>query len=127
LSHNFLGIEIIRDGTRLFDPQGAFQYDVAPACSGIRSLITLLALTTIYGFITFNKLWKRLAMVFIAIPLAITGNVVRITAVIIAAEAFGQDIGLKVHDGAGFVTFAIALVCLMVLGHWWREEKGHGI
>ena len=66
-------------------------------------------------------------MVFLAIPLAITGNVIRITAVIVSAEAFGEKVGVIVHDYAGFITFAIALVCLMFLGHIWREEKGQAV
>ena len=62
-------------------------------------------------------------MVLIAVPLAVAGNVVRITGVIIAAEAFGQNVGTKVHDGGGFVTFGIAIICVMVLSHWLREER----
>src|SRR5204862_4065088 len=48
-----LGIDVIRDGSQIFNPRGTFQYDVAPACSGIRSLTALLALTPIFGFINF--------------------------------------------------------------------------
>lgn len=123
LSQHGLGIEVIRDGTRLFDRQGTFQYDVAPACSGIRSLISLFALTTIYGFVTFQKTWKRLLMVLIALPLAIVGNVARITGVIVMAEAFGQNAGIRFHDSAGFMTFLVAIICIMALGYWLREEK----
>jgi exosortase len=123
ISHDALGIDVIRDGTRLSNAQGTFQYDVAPACSGIRSLITLFALTTIYGFVVFRKTWKRFLTIGTALPLAILGNVVRITAVIVVAEAFGQDAGSFVHDWAGFVTFALALGCVMLLGAWLREDK----
>jgi exosortase len=122
ISQTVLGVDVIRVGTQIFDSKGTYQYDVAAACSGIRSLISLVALTTIYGFITFQKTWKRLLMVALALPLAVVGNVVRITGVIVAAEAFGHDTGIKVHDGAGFVTFAIAIVCIMVVGHYLREE-----
>lgn len=125
LTSGVLGMEVIRDGTRILGAQG-FNYDVAPACSGIRSLTVLLALTTIYGFMTFKSSWKRLLMVSLAIPLAMLGNVIRITGVIITAEAFGHDAGLKFHDGAGFVTFAVALVAVMVLGHWLRDTPGDG-
>jgi exosortase/archaeosortase family protein len=62
-------------------------------------------------------------MVAVAVPLAVLGNVIRITGVIIAAEAFGQDVGTKVHDGAGFVTFAVAIVCVMLLSHWMKEDR----
>lgn len=122
ISHGALGIDVLRDGSQIFDSQRTFQYDVAPACSGIRSLVALLALTTIYGFVTFQAAWKRLLMVVIALPLAVLGNVVRITGVIITAEAFGQSAGTRLHDWAGFVTFAVAIGCVLALGYWLRED-----
>jgi exosortase len=123
LSQVVLGIDVLRDGSQIFDPLGTFKYDVAPACSGIRSLISLLALTTIYGFLTFEATWKRLLMVVVALPLALVGNIARISAVIMTAEAFGQKAGSRVHDGAGFITFGIAIGCVMALSYWLREDR----
>ena len=117
-----LGIEVVRNGTQILGA-GGFNFDVAPACSGIRSLTALTALTTIYGFLTFKAAWKRALMVFIAVPLAVIGNVARIAGVIVTAEAFGEKAGLKFHDGAGFVTFGVAIVCVMALGYWLREDR----
>src|ERR1051325_7587803 len=93
ISNSLLGIDVVRDGTQIMDLKRTFQYDVAPACSGIRSLVSLVALTTIYGFLTFRPWWKRGLMVIVAAPLAVLGNVVRITGVIIAAEAVGHRAG----------------------------------
>jgi exosortase len=118
---NFLGIEVLRVGTQLMGA-GGFNYDVAPACSGIRSLTALLALTTIYGFLTFQATWKRLLIMALAIPLALLGNVARVTGVIIVAQVFGQNAGTRFHDGAGFVTFAVALVCIFAVAHLIRER-----
>jgi exosortase len=120
-SHWVLGIDVVKQGTQILGAQG-FKYDVAPACSGIRSLTVLLALTTIYGFTSFQAAWKRLLMMGMAVPLAVLGNVIRITGVIITAEAFGESAGMKFHDGAGFITFVVAMVVVMVLGYWLREE-----
>ena len=61
-------------------------------------------------------------MVVIAVPLAVFGNVIRLGGIIVTAEAFGQDAGMKFHDYAGFVTFLVAVICVMALGHWLREE-----
>lgn len=122
ISQHILGIAVIRDGTQLFDASRSFQFDVAAACSGIRSLTALLALTTIYGFVTFKAGWRRLLMIALAVPLAVVGNVARITTVVLAAKAFGTEAGLFVHDWFGFVTFAGALGCMLALGHWLREK-----
>src|ERR1051325_5390297 len=82
---HLLGIEAIRNGTQIMGANG-FNFDVAPACSGIRSLTALTALTTIYGFLTFRAAWKRVLMVLLAVPLAVIGNVARITGVILRSE-----------------------------------------
>jgi exosortase len=116
-----LGIPIVREGVQLMDPKGAYSYEVAAACSGIRSLITLLALTTIYGFMTFRRSWKRALMVALALPLAVMGNVARLGTIIVAAQAFGQKAGEWVHDWFGFVTFAMALAVMLGVGHLLRE------
>jgi exosortase len=122
LSNTLLGISVIQDGVRIFDPNGAYQYEVAAACSGIRSLISLTALTTIYGFVTFKSPWKQCLFVVLAMPLAVANNVARLSAVIIAAEAFDQQAGMVVHEWFGFVSFAAALGVVLAVGHWLREE-----
>jgi exosortase len=119
---HLLGIEAVRNGTQIIGANG-FNFDVAPACSGIRSLTALTALTTIYGFLTFRAAWKRVLMVLVAGPVAVIGNAARITGVILTSEAFGEKAGLKFHDGAGFVTFFIAIICVMALGHWLKEDR----
>ncbi|MGD0539459.1 MAG: exosortase/archaeosortase family protein [Verrucomicrobiota bacterium] len=116
-----LGIHVLQTGVQIVDPKGAYSYEVVAACSGIRSLVTLLALTTIYGFTTFVTGWKRALMVVLALPLALAGNVVRLVAIILAAEAFGHRAGELVHEYMGFVTFVLALLLLFAIGHWLRE------
>jgi exosortase len=121
-----LGVDVVRNGTQILGAGGSYHFDVAPACSGIRSLTALTALTTIYGFMHFRSGWKRLLMVLVAVPVAVLGNVVRITGMIVTAEAFGQEAGVKFHDSAGFVVFAVAIVCVLGLGHWLREPDAPG-
>jgi exosortase len=118
-----LAPDLMRQGTQLFDSQHTFAYDVAPACSGIRSVVAMLALTLIYGFVSFKPAWKRLVMVASAIPLAIFGNVVRLCLTIMVAELFGQDAGKAVETKFGFITFAVAIGCVLLLGRWLEKSE----
>jgi len=118
-----LAPDVLREGTQLFDSQHTFGYEVAPACSGIHSLVAMLALTIIYGFMSFKPAWKRLLMVAAAIPLAILGNVVRLCFTIVVAETFGQSAGKAVETYAGFLTFAVAIGCVMLLGRWLEKSE----
>ncbi len=122
IGHNLLGLDVLRDGTAIFNTARTFNYDVAPACSGIRSLASLLAVTTIYGYVAFRSPWKRAAMMALAAPLAVAGNVARITTVIILAEAFGHKAGAAAETNLGYVTFAVA-IGLMFLTGWLLREK----
>ncbi|MEO6036221.1 MAG: exosortase/archaeosortase family protein [Verrucomicrobiota bacterium] len=123
VTHGILGLTVIKKGTQLFDANGAYSYDVAAACSGIRSLISLLALTTIYGMITFKSNWKRILVIAMAVPLAVASNVLRLTLIVVAAEAFGQKTGDFIHEWSGFLTYAVAIGAMLLLGWWLREKE----
>ena len=84
-----LQIDVVRVGTALKDPSGLYQYDVAPACSGIRSLFATLAVAIIYAFLSFRTPWRCLVLIGSAVPLAVLGNVVRMLTIVIAAEIWG--------------------------------------
>lgn len=125
IGHLGLAPDLLRQGTQLFDAQHTFAYEVAPACSGIHSLVALLALMTIYGFINFKERWKRLVMMVIAVPLAVLGNVVRLSFTIAVAETFGQRAGKAIETNFGFLTFGVAVGCAYFIARW-LEKIGPG-
>jgi exosortase len=118
VAHLGLAPDLIREGTQLFDAQRTFAYEVAAACSGIRSLVALVALATIYGFLNFKSPWKRAVMMLVALPLAVLGNVVRLCFTIAVAETFGQNAGKAVETDAGYLTFAVAVGCAFLVSRW---------
>lgn len=123
IAHMGIAPDLVREGTQLRDASSSFHYDIAPACSGIRSLVSLLVLTTVYGFITFKPAWKKALMVLLAVPLAVIGNVARITFTVFVAEAMGHDAGAYVEQKFGFVTFAVAIGLVLAIGHWLRDPE----
>ena len=121
---HLLSIDVAHDGSRLLATDGSFQYDVAPACSGIRSLTALMILTTIVSFVALKGWWRKLVLIAAAPPVAIAGNVLRITSVLIAGQAFGQEAGSKVHDHAWILTWGLALACMGGLYGLLSREPG---
>lgn len=119
IAHLF-GIDVIRIGTQLLDPSGTFQYDVAPACSGIRSLVANFLIATIYGFCMFRSVWKRLFFMALALPFAVLGNLLRLLMVIIAAVIGGQKWGDTVHDNliTSLMPYVPAFIGLLLIGNW---------
>ena len=106
---HLLGMGVVRSGTQLLSADGSYQYDVAAACSGIRSLVALAALSLVVGYLWFRCAWLRAAMLLLSLPLVFLGNVARVMAVIVAAQWGGQHLGDRVHDVMGFGVFVIVL------------------
>lgn len=98
------GIEIILNGTQLLSADGSYQYDVAPACSGIRSLVALSALSLLMGYLNFRSWWRRLVLLVLSIPFAFIGNVIRIFIIFI-------------------IVLALAMLTVSLLRRCWPEHE----
>jgi exosortase len=124
IANTILGVSVITRGTMIYDPSGAFQYEVAAACGGLRSLTAVLALCTIFSFMNFNRMRNRVILILAGIPLAILANLSRLLGLIIISEAFGKEVGMKVHDSTWFslLPYVPAIVGVVLLGHWLREQ-----
>lgn len=116
--HDVLSFDLVRVGTQLINPVGGYQYDVAPACSGIRSLVAILLMATVYGFLVFRSPWKRILLVVLSVPFAVIGNMVRLLAIVIAAQMGGQKWGDAVHNDtvASLIPYIPAIFGFLKLG-----------
>ncbi len=112
---NLAGMEVVQSGTAIKSLHGQFQdLDVADPCSGIRSLIALMALTSVYGYVTMDKGWKKWVLFLSAIPLAVVGNTARIATIAFVSQAFGQRVAGRIyHDFSGFIVFSLATLCML--------------
>jgi exosortase len=128
---HLVGIGVQRNGTQLFSPDGRFQYDVVAACSGIRSLMALSALALFIGYLWLRPAWLRCAVLALGLPLVYLGNVLRIVAIIIAAQSGGQAWGDRIHDVMGFGVFIVVIGGVIALAETaarlrpdWAEGEG---
>lgn len=128
IAHVVLGIGVLRAGTQLFDPLGSYQYDVAAACSGIRSLTAIVLFATVYGFIIFRSPGKRLLMMALAVPFAVLGNLLRMLLIILAAVMGGQEWGNYVHESTliSLVPYLPAFLGLLLVGRWLEKKQDSG-
>ena len=124
IAHYILGIGVLRMGTQLFDPLGTYQYDVAAACSGIRSLTAIFLFATVCGFVMFRSPGKRLLMMSLAVPFAILGNLLRMLLIIIAAVMGGQEWGNYVHESTliSLVPYLPVFLGLLLVVRWLEEK-----
>jgi exosortase len=112
---HFMGIPIMRDGAKLELPNISLL--VADLCTGILSIIALLALAVFYAYLTQRTNLARTALIFIAIPVSIIGNMIRLIATVWLAYYFGHAVleGV-IHQFHGTVNFLITVGLLVLCG-----------
>ncbi len=108
-----LEIPILREGNVLILANATLE--VAEACSGIRSLVSLFTLGIVFGYFVDRRPWVRAAIALSAIPVAILANGLRVASAGVAAHNFGSA-GVEglFHEFSGWVVFVVAF--LMMLG-----------
>jgi exosortase A len=116
-----LGIPLARSGMTIHIPAGSLR--IADPCSGLRSLIALVALGALFAYLTRGKTWKRVVLFASAVPLAVFANVVRIAVLCVVANIWGIDAALGFfHDFSGLLLFMIAFVGLVTVRKLLRFE-----
>jgi exosortase len=105
------GMPVIREGNIIMFPE--IVLEVADACSGIRSLISLLALSVACAFMTQQKTGARIAVALSAIPIALLTNGIRVIVTGILSRTYGASVATGFfHEFAGLSVFVVAMVIL---------------
>ena len=116
-------VPVLRDGNILV--MSNYSLEVVEACSGIRSLMTLMALAVAYGYLVSPRRWVRYVLAGLMVPIAILTNAVRIMGAGILARRFGPAAAEGfLHEFSGWAIFLIALI--LMFGSYWilrRIEK----
>jgi exosortase len=114
---NLIGIHVDTIGTVVNSSDNAFHFQVDEGCSGIRSLMAIAMFSAIYGHLTQNKLWKKLAIFAAALLFAVIGNAGRLVSVFVVGRFFGQDLaGGPYHAVSGFISFTCAFIAMVLFG-----------
>jgi exosortase len=118
-----IGLPLVRFGNVLHLPGGQ-ALEVAEACSGLRSIVALLALGALFAYFTQENRVKAVILFFATVPIAIFGNVVRISFTAIGTYAISEQfVEGTLHEIAGMLVFLFSLVMLMIFGSLlkWKE------
>lgn len=108
---NLVQIPVLREGNLIHLPNTSLE--VAEACSGIRSLISLLTLGIVYGYFTESRIWARTVLALATIPIAIVANGLRVAGTGVAAHHYGAQAAEGFfHSFSGWLIFVVAFVLL---------------
>lgn len=107
-------VPVLREGNVIVLP--VMKLEVAEACSGIRSLVSLLTLAVFYGYFMEKSVLRRLLLVLVSIPIAIAANAVRILGTGLCVQYWDPEKAMGFfHEFSGWVIFLVSLSCLYLV------------
>jgi exosortase len=119
-----VGVPVLRDGNVIQLPSTTLE--VVEACSGIRSLMSLIALAAIFGYLKDHRVWHRWLLVVLAVPIAVVANSVRIMGTGLLAQYWDPDKAEGFfHMFEGWVIFLLALSLLLLVDRVISRATSH--
>jgi exosortase len=107
-------IPVLREGNVLILANTSLE--VAEACSGIRSLVSLVTLGIVFAYFTDTRLWVRLAIVASTVPVAILANGARVAGTGLAAHWYGAAAAQGFfHEFSGWAVFVVAFAMILLI------------
>jgi exosortase len=121
------GLPIVTSGTEIH-LGGSITFTVGIVCSGINTLVALMALAAVYAFILKGAVYQRTGLFILAFPLAIGANVLRITSIILVAYYYNVEAATGwYHDLSSPLFFFIAFLVLVLIGRLLRFKINYDV
>ena len=122
----WMGVPVLREGNVIVLP--AMALEVAEACSGIRSLMSLATLAVIYGYLMERRVGVRVLLALASIPIAVAANSFRIVGTGLLVQYWDPDKAEGFfHEFQGWLVFVASLAMLYLLHRlvriFWHEES----
>lgn len=122
-------VPVLREGNMII--LASKPLEVAEACSGIRSLLSLVTLSIIYGYLMEKRNWVRVVLACAAIPIAIFANSIRIFGTGLIVQYWNPDMAEGFyHEFQGWLLFVVSLILLFgthrLINVIWKSAPRHG-
>ena len=115
------GIPVYREGSFFSIPSG--NWSVVEACSGLRYLIASFTLGTLYAYLTYRSLKRRLIFIALSVIVPIIANGIRAYLIVMTGHLSDMTLAVGVdHLIYGWVFFGFVMLLLFWVGSFWRED-----
>lgn len=117
------GIPVYREGSFFSIPSG--NWSVVEACSGLRYLIASFTLGTLYAYMTYRSLRRRLVFIALSLIVPIIANGIRAYLIVMTGHLSDMSLAVGVdHLIYGWIFFGFVMLLLFWIGSFWREDDG---
>lgn len=118
------GIPVYREGQNFVIPSG--NWSVVEACSGIRYLIASLTIGTLYAYLTYTSLKRRMIFIGVSILVPIFANWLRAYMIVMLGHLSGNKLAVGVdHLIYGWIFFGVVIAIMFAIGMRWSEPETH--
>jgi len=115
------GVPVYQEGLHFVVPNG--RWSVVEACSGVRYLIASLTVGSLYAYLNYHSLYRRLIFMMIAVIVPILANWVRAYMIVMLGYLSDNTIAVGVdHLLYGWVFFGVVIFLLFWIGSRWHED-----
>lgn len=116
------GIPVYQEGLHFVIPSG--KWSVVEACSGVRYLIASIVIGTLYAYINYQSLKRRLIFVGFSILVPLVANWLRAYMIVMLGHYSGNTLAVGVdHLIYGWVFFGVVIMIMFAIGMRWREPE----
>lgn len=115
------GIPVHREGLNFVIPSG--EWSVVEACSGVRYLIASVVVGTLYAYLTYRSLSRRLAFIAVSFVVPIVANWLRAYMIVMLGHLSDNKLAGGVdHLIYGWVFFGVVILLMFMIGSRWAEH-----
>jgi len=110
----WFGVPVLQEGNIIRLP--AMALEVAEACSGIRSLMSLFTVAVLFGYFSERRTLNRVLLALASVPIAVAVNVARIVGTGLCVQYWDPEKAMGFfHEFSGWLMFLVSLLCLYVI------------
>lgn len=114
------GIPVYQEGLQFIIPSG--QWSVVEACSGVRYLIASAMVGTLYAYLSYHSLRRRLGFIAFALALPLAANWARAYLIVMIGHLSGNTLAVGVdHLIYGWVFFGAVMLAMFLIGSRWAQ------
>ena len=115
------GVPVFQEGLHFVIPSGA--WSVVEACSGVRYLIASLTVGTLFAYLSYRSLKRRLIFVGVAFLVPVVANWLRAYMIVMIGHLSGNKLATGVdHLVYGWLFFGVVIMIMFWIGSRWRED-----
>jgi len=116
------GIPVYREGLHFVIPSGS--WSVVEACSGVRYIIASLTVGTLFAYLSYHSLKRRLIFVAVSLFIPVVANWIRAYLIVMLGHLSGNKLAAGVdHLIYGWLFFGIVITAMFWIGARWREDE----